>query len=189
MAPSKQNHHFIPRFILKKLAPEDQPPPGPVNWSQKNKRKKRPDFLANKIDLERSILTQQPVSTEFALVDMYRDPGFEENPYHLEKKFQVLESQVSEIIHRARSQFSQSLTLELNRSELDSLRKFLFLMKYRNSGMFDRYNHDHIDEYQADDRERMLSYMDPVDFRDRVTCGLITYVGSWMSRWTPQGAG
>lgn len=165
MAPSKQNHHFIPRFILKKFAPEDQPPAGPANWSQKNKGKKRPDFLANKIDLEKSILTQQPVSTEFALVDMYRDPGFEENPYHLEKKFQVLETQVSDIIHRARSRFSQSLTLELNQIELDKLRKFLFLMKYRNSGMFDRYNHDHIDEYQADDRERMLSYMESSGFQ------------------------
>ena len=33
-------------------------------------------------------------------------------------------------------------------------------MKYRNSGMFNRYNHDSIDEYQEDDRERMLSYME-----------------------------
>ncbi|KAJ5592213.1 hypothetical protein N7537_009117 [Penicillium hordei] len=165
MAPSKQNHHFIPRFILKNFAPEDQPPAGPANRSQKNKMEKRSDFLANKIDLERSMLTQRPVSTEFALVNMYRDPGFDENPYHLEKKFALLEGQVSEIVHRARSRFSQSLTLELNRIELDRLRKFLFLMKYRNSGMFDRYNHDHIDEYQADDREKILSYMESSGFQ------------------------
>lgn len=45
------------------------------------------------------------------------------------------------------------------RAELDNLRKFLFLMKYRNSGMFGRYNHGHIDDYQADYCERMSQYM------------------------------
>lgn len=165
MAPSKQKHHFIPRFILRKFAPEDQPPAGPARRGKNNKTRKRPDFLVNKIDLERSVLTQRPVSTEFALVDMYRDPGFDENPYHLEKKFSDLERQVSEIIQRAHNRFSQSLTLELTRIELDRLRKFLFLMKYRNSGMFDRYNHDHIDEYQEDDRERMLCYMESSGFQ------------------------
>ncbi|KAJ6149002.1 hypothetical protein N7471_000201 [Penicillium samsonianum] len=83
MAPSKQKHHFIPRFILRKFAPEDQPPAGPANRGKKKKTRKRLDFLVNKIDLERSVLTQRPVSTEFALVDMYRDPGFDENPYQV----------------------------------------------------------------------------------------------------------
>ncbi|KAJ6149001.1 hypothetical protein N7471_000200 [Penicillium samsonianum] len=31
--------------------------------------------------------------------------------------------------------------------------------------MFDRYNHDRIDEYQEDDRERMLSYMESSGFQ------------------------
>lgn len=106
-----------------------------------------------------STLTQRPVSTEFALVDMYRDPGFDQNPYHLEQKLSKIESDASEIILRAYSQFAQGLILELERIEVDKLRRFLFLMKYRNSGMFARYNHDHIDDYNADDRERMAEYM------------------------------
>jgi hypothetical protein len=160
MTPSKQNHHFIPRFILRKFAPKNQPPTGPANKGAKHKRKNRPDLLVNKIDLERRVVTQRPISTEFALVDMYRDPGFDDNPYHLEKKFADLENKVSDIVQRAHNRFSRRLTLELNRTELDGVRKFLFLMKYRNSGMFSRYNHDSIDEYQEDDRERMLSYME-----------------------------
>jgi hypothetical protein len=168
MAPSEQKHHFIPRFILRKFVPEDQPPAAPAAPIDKGRsppRKQRRDFLVNKIDLERSVLTQRPVSTEFALVNMYRDPGFDENPYHLEKKLANLEGQVSSIVQRACGRFSQNLTLELDRTELDRLRKFLFLMKYRNSGMFDRYNHDNVDQYQADDRERMMSYMEASGFR------------------------
>ncbi|KAJ5368273.1 uncharacterized protein N7496_008033 [Penicillium cataractarum] len=165
MEPRYEKHHFIPRFILKQFAPKDQPPTGPLIASSDDSRRrkksigKRRDFLVNKVDLERSILTQRPVSTEFALIDMYRDPGFDQNPYHLEKKLAKLENQASDIISRAFKQFSRGLVLELKRSELDNLRKFLFLMKYRNSGMFDRYDHDDIDGYQADDRMRMLDYM------------------------------
>jgi hypothetical protein len=170
MKTSQQRHHFIPRFVLKQFRPEDQPPAGPLiaysnnNHGRWTKSRTRRDFLVNKVDLEgpilqRSILTQRPVSIEFALVDMYRDPGSDQDPYHLEKKLSDLEGQASDIIYRAFSQFAQGLTLELKRIEVDKLRKFLFLMKYRNSGMFDRYNHDHINDYKADDRERMSTYM------------------------------
>ncbi|KAJ5894253.1 hypothetical protein N7495_005944 [Penicillium taxi] len=161
----QQRHHFIPRFILKRFAPEDQPPAGPLlDYSSKNagerkKRRNRRDFLVNKVDFEKSLLTQRPVSTEFALLDMYRDIGVDQDPYYLEKKLSNLENDASSLLQRACSQFAQGLILKLKRTELDNLRKFLFLMKYRNSGMFDRYNHDHIDGYQADDRERMMDYM------------------------------
>ncbi|CAG8258086.1 unnamed protein product [Penicillium olsonii] len=52
----------------------------------------------------------------------------------------------------------------MDRIELDRLRKFLFLMKYRSLGMFDRYNHNKIDQYEADDRKRLLSYMQSKGF-------------------------
>jgi hypothetical protein len=161
MKPLKQNHHFIPRFILRNFVPENQPPARPAaeaGTTKRNKRRGR-DFLVNKIDLERCGLGQRPVSSEFSLVDLYRDTGFEEDPYHLEKKLSRLESQTSEIIRRACNLFSQGLDLEMDRIELDRLRKFLFLMKYRNSGIFDRYNHNQIDQYETDDRKRLLSYM------------------------------
>ncbi|KAL4919625.1 hypothetical protein BDW62DRAFT_199638 [Aspergillus aurantiobrunneus] len=155
--PTGQKHHFIPRFILKKFAPANQPPARPAACS-KTKTHRR-DFLVNKIELESSILTQRPVSTEFTLVDMYRDPGFEENPYHLEKKLMQLEGKASDIINRVGATFAKSRVLELKRPEVDTLRKFLFLMKYRNAGMFERYNHEDAQQYDADDRPRMLRYM------------------------------
>ncbi|KAL3455898.1 hypothetical protein BJX64DRAFT_271579 [Aspergillus heterothallicus] len=157
---NEQKHHFIPRFILRQFASADQPPAGPAGApSKKKKRSYRRDFLVNKIDLEKSTLTQRPVSTEFALVDMYRDPGFDENPYHLEEKLAHLESKASEIITKAAASFANHPVLELKRVEVDILRKFLFLMKYRNGGMFERYNHDDAQDYDSDDRPRMLRYM------------------------------
>lgn len=165
MDSSQQKHHFIPRFILKKFAPEDQPPAAPAiphdpkSGRRNRKSTARRDFLVNKVDLRKSELTQRPVSTEFALVDMYRDPGFNDNPYHLEKKLSSLEGQASDILQQGCKEFAKGSVLELERTAVDTLRKFLFLMKYRNTSMFDRYNHDHVDDYDANDRERMLGYM------------------------------
>ncbi|KAL3472134.1 hypothetical protein BJX99DRAFT_266210 [Aspergillus californicus] len=153
---SQQRHHFIPRFILRKFAPNNQPP---ASLASSNRRRRR-NYLVNKIDLENGLLTQRPVSTEFALVNMYRDPGFDENPYHLEKKLSDLESDASIIIQRATEIFAGRPVLSLARAEVDTLRKFLFLMKYRNCAMFDRYNHDDVQEYDADDRARMMRYME-----------------------------
>ncbi|KAL2815140.1 hypothetical protein BJX63DRAFT_442138 [Aspergillus granulosus] len=160
--PKEQRHHFIPRFILRKFAPTDQPPAGPATLSKKKPRGR--DFLVNKIDLKNSILTQRPVSTEFALVDMYRDPGFDENPYHLEEKLSQLECKASDIINKVAETFSRTPVLELKRPEVDILRKFLFLMKYRNRNMFERYNHDDPQDYDSNDRPRMLRYMEAKGF-------------------------
>ncbi|RMJ25980.1 hypothetical protein PHISP_03158 [Aspergillus sp. HF37] len=164
-----QMHHFIPRFILRTFATEDQPPAAPSksqderNRSRKARKPKR-DFLVNKLDLDQATLTQRPVSTEYALPDMYRDPGFDANPNHLEKKLAKLEGQASIILQQARDAFSKKMTLELKRSEKDTLRKFLFMMKYRNAGFFDRYDHDRMDDYDADDQSAMMEYMDRKGF-------------------------
>ena len=156
MSPS-QHHHFIPRFILRKFAADEQRPAG--SSRSKSRRRQRQDVLVNKVDLTRGILTQRPVSREYALVDMYRDPGFEDNPNHLEDKLSRLESDTSRILWRACDVFSRNQRLTLTRLERDKLRKFLFLMKYRNSRMFQRYNHDRLEDYNADDRHRMVEYM------------------------------
>ncbi|RAH68347.1 DUF4238 domain-containing protein [Aspergillus aculeatinus CBS 121060] len=159
----QQKHHFIPRFILRQFAPREQPPAGPAASPSAASRCR--DFLVNKVDLQIPALTQRPVSTEFALVDMYRDPGFDENPNHLEEKLSRVEGRASEIIDKARRTFAaRGSILTLQRIEVDTLRKFLFLMKYRNTGMFDRYNHDDARSYQADDRARMLRYMQTKGF-------------------------
>lgn len=165
----QQRQHFIPRFILRKFASENQPPASPSkfldegNRNQKT-RKTRRDFLVNKLDLNQATLTQRPISTECALVNMYRDPGFDADPNHLEKKLAKLENHASDILKRACDAFLQKKTLELKRSEKETLRKFLFMMKYRNAGFFHRYDHDRADDYNEDDREAMMEYMNHKGF-------------------------
>ncbi|KAL4904113.1 hypothetical protein BDW74DRAFT_155100 [Aspergillus multicolor] len=162
MSARPQNHHFIPQFVLRQFAPEEQPPAAPA--ASPAKRGRRRDFIVNKVDLNKGVLAQRPVSTEFALVDMYRDPGFDENPYHLEKKLSKLETQASEALRKARAAFGKGHTLELKRTEVNTLRKFLFLMKYRGTAMFERYNRDKIDDYDSDDWLRMRTYMETKGF-------------------------
>lgn len=161
-----QNQHFIPRFILRQFAPTTQPPAVPIasrgKKSKNGKGKGRPDSLINILDLRQSKLTQRPVSIEYSLPDMYRDPGFEENPNHLEDKLAELESKASDILHRARNNFfchSKDPVFKLKRHDKNILRKFLFLMRYRNKGFFDRYNHDRIETYDSDDQDTMREYM------------------------------
>ncbi|OGM41362.1 hypothetical protein ABOM_009948 [Aspergillus bombycis] len=156
-------HHFIPRFLLRQFAALEQPSP-----SRRSRRRKprgqRPqgqspkDPFVNAIDLKKNALVQVSVSREFGLVDMYRDQGYS-NPRHIEDNLGKLEGHAGRIIKRASDTFRAGQTLELTRRERDTIRKFLFLMKYRNSTFYARYNHDSISTYDANDKHHMERYM------------------------------
>lgn len=152
-----QRHHFIPRFILRNFKAEQQPPAGPTQ--SKAKAKSQRDFLVNKIDLSIKQTTQRPVSQENAVTDLYKDPAISGNPYHLEEKFARLEQQAALILREACETFNRSETLVLPRRRKDVLRKFLFLMKYRNLVFFQRFDHETIDEYDRHDKEDLALYM------------------------------
>lgn len=47
----------------------------------------------------------------------------------------------------------------ITRTERDTLRKFLFIMKYRSSSAYKRYYHHDAEEYPENDKERLLKYM------------------------------
>lgn len=161
-----QRHHFIPRFILRNFKAEQQPPAGPIQTPQKAKSKaQKRDFLVNKIDLSIQQTTQRPISQENAVKNLYRDSSFIDNPYHLEEKFGRLEQQAAEILQEACKTFSRNETLVLSRQRKDVLRKFLFLMKYRNKGFFERFNHDTISGYERYDKEDLMKYMKEKGFK------------------------
>ncbi|KAE8332401.1 hypothetical protein BDV39DRAFT_200025 [Aspergillus sergii] len=156
-------HHFIPRFLLRQFAALEQPPPS------RRRRGRRPrsqipqgqspkDPFVNAIDLRKNALVQVSVSREFGLVDMYRDQGYQ-NPRHIEDNLGKLEGHAGRIIKKASDTFKVGQTLELTRRERDTIRKFLFLMKYRNSTFYARYNHDSITTYDSNDKHRLESYM------------------------------
>ena len=161
-----QYHHFIPRFILRGFEDIVQPPTATAASLSKAKQKKqqRRNAVLKLIRTSDGGWTSQRVARQYGLVDMYRD---ETAPHQhaLEVKLSKLETQVGHIFAKARTAFSQaSSTLTLSRAEKDTLRKFLFLMKYRGSHMYSRFNVGTIEEYKADDKIKMKAYMEEKGF-------------------------
>ncbi|EPT00694.1 hypothetical protein FOMPIDRAFT_88051 [Fomitopsis schrenkii] len=71
----------------------------------------------------------------FGIIDMYKDGADATGVYHIEKAFSKLESDaapVFRILDAAEKRGRSSV--ELRRSELNTLRKFLFILHYRRSG-------------------------------------------------------
>ena len=97
---------------------------------------------------------------------MYRD--FEEagpDQHKLEKELSVLESAAGQIIARVTKTYEAGKKeVQLIRKDKDILRRFLFIMMYRNSGFAKRFEKSR-DEYDSDDRESMLAYMDEKGFQ------------------------
>jgi hypothetical protein len=161
-----QYHHFIPRFVLRNFKSDIQPPSGSASYrTTKGNQKSSRDYMINIFDLKSSDIKQRPISQELGLVDMYREPGFEDE-HHLERKLSVLKSNAGQVIAKALRTFEDcDAQLALTRSERDVLRKFLFLMKYRNMSFYERYNHQDIESYEEDDKERMRNYMETKNFK------------------------
>ena len=175
-APARsQYHHFVPRFILKNFAhPYQSPDEAPssskpsTNSGKKNRRrgkkKKGPitgDLMLNVINLkgDSACTEETPVATTLGMTDMYRDER-EQNQNHLEEKLSKLESAAAMVMHKMRKAFEAGdPDVWVTRSERDTLRKFLFIMKYRNSGFHKRFFYQTAGEYSQDDRQKLQDYM------------------------------
>ena len=174
-APAKsQYHHFVPRFILKNFAHPYQTPdealsrskssnkPGKKNRKRGKKKGPLPgDLMLNVINLngDNACIEETPVATTLGMTDMYRDDR-EQNQNHLEEKLSKLESAAAMVMHKMRKAFEAGDTdVWVTRSERDTLRKFLFIMKYRGSGFHKRYFHQTAGEYSEDDRQKLQDYV------------------------------
>ncbi|OBT69547.1 hypothetical protein VE03_01179 [Pseudogymnoascus sp. 23342-1-I1] len=151
-AELSQYHHFIPRFILRNFSYK----------SPKNGRNQRVEDMLHTIDL--SGLTAKIVTASVARtlgkVDMYRDFTKAKNQQGLEKQLADLESLAGRVVATIRKRFEAGdKDVWITRLERDTLRKFLFIMKYRSSNMHKRFYHETSEDYTADDREEMLVYM------------------------------
>ncbi|MCJ1253219.1 hypothetical protein MMC24_001030 [Lignoscripta atroalba] len=157
--PRAQYHHFIPRFILRNYASSIQLPTGSAKRRQNRRSQSQAkDGTLNVIDLENVKVTQTPVSRTFGQLDMYRDFNGADQ-FDLEKRLSKLESQAGIILGKVRKAFEiGSPDIWLKRAERDTLRKFLFIMKYRSQCFYQRYNPE-TGAYEADDKELMLNYM------------------------------
>lgn len=163
-----QYHHFVPRFILKNFAHPYEPPVGTSKNSCKGNRRKKKngpypgDLMVNVINLDAATaeIVEQPVAKTLGMTDMYRDLRHDTNQNHLEENFSTLESRAALVINKIRKAFEAGdRDVWIIRTERDTLRKFLFIMKYRGSGAHKRYYHHDAEEYSENDKERLLKYM------------------------------
>ena len=180
-APQKsQYHHFVPRFILKNFAHPFRPPGETVcgrskdskrhNRRRRNKNVGYPDEpmlnIANFDGVTASIV-ESPVAKTLGMTDMYRDiREGAKNQHHLEEKLSKLESQAGMVVSKIRKSFEAGgKDVWITRPERDTLRKFLFIMKYRGLRAYKRFYHNDGQAYSEDDRERMLLYMKKGGFK------------------------
>jgi hypothetical protein len=118
--------------------------------------------MLHAINLANSVveITETPVAKTFGQMDMYRDFTHDSNQHHIEKQLSLLETQAGRVISKIYKAFKAGRTdIWMTRTDRDTLRKFLFIMKYRGSSFHRRYHHQHIDDYNEDDTERMHRYM------------------------------
>ncbi|KAK4074089.1 hypothetical protein Trihar35433_3563 [Trichoderma harzianum] len=93
---------------------------------------------------------------------MYNDPAqtTSDKQRRIEAMFSKMESQASILFRRiVKTHEAGEPTVTLNRTELDFIRKFLFLLKYRGSTFHQTFYRDTIDDYTFNDRELLFDYM------------------------------
>lgn len=163
-----QYHHFIPQFILRNFSHPYRPLTNKGRAKRRFNRGKGKDGLypgdqaLHIIDLSNDTpeLVESSVRRSFGLADMYRDFSKPSDQNYLEKHLSKLESQASMIISGIRKCFeSGNQVAWISRSERDTLRKFLFIMKYRGKGYHKRFTGDETGGYVEDDKEMFLKYM------------------------------
>ncbi|KAK0194954.1 hypothetical protein F5146DRAFT_923652 [Armillaria mellea] len=134
-----QFHHSIPRFILRRFQT------GP----RKSKAERRKEYRQTHVDpdhvfyydLATGSLDVRSVGTIYGLKNLYRDASNLSNVNELEEKLSVLERDAAVIIDGLHSSLANGKAI-LKRHDLERMRKFLFIMHYRNCGK-SYFNPDH----------------------------------------------
>ena len=161
-----QYHHFVPRFLLRNFAVFKNPGKVVPKTSTKSKNRAPKPQKLTVLNLKSGIFDQGDVGDTFGIVDMYRD--FKEagrDQQKLERELSVLESAAGEIVARVKRVYDAGKDeVQLIRKDKDILRRFLFIMMYRNSTFAKRFETSR-EDYNSDDRELMLAYMDEKGFQ------------------------
>ena len=113
----------------------------------------------NTYDIATDTLTMggTPIETIYGVVNMYRDEENATDVDHIEKAFSRLESDAARIIQKIDKVLEKG-EVSLPRGEVNTLRKFLFLLSYRNDHQsrqfidekFDEHTYNHVKEFQAE---------------------------------------
>ncbi|KAL8648221.1 MAG: hypothetical protein Q9226_006083 [Calogaya cf. arnoldii] len=161
--PQSQYRHYMPQSLLRNYAVHKdgyQP-----STEKKGKGKSTPPQNLDLLDLKLGELKQTSLNSYFGLQDMYRDFDKTNTDQHkLEKQLSRLEEEASQILHTVKTRFEAGKTeIQLSRKEKGKLRKFLFIMLYRDT-LYSHYNKSK-EEHDDVDREDMLQYMEQKGFK------------------------
>lgn len=155
---SSQYQHFIPQFILRRFSNF-----GSLIAEGLQGKKARKYCKLSFLNLEDGKIESRNTSRTFGMNNMYLDPSIfpasSVAECAVEKELCALEERAAKILQkietaciRGDGQFS------VTRHEKDELRRFLFIMLYRNR-TFERRFEKSKKDYDADDRYNMLIYM------------------------------
>ena len=164
---SSQYHHFVPRFLLYNFASFKNPGKVVPKKTQKGKNRPPKPQKLTILDLKAGDFKTGNVGDTFGMVDMYREFDQADRDQHrLEKQLSALESAAGQLFARVKQMYDAGKKeIQLSRKERDLLRKFLFIMMYRNTSFARRFEKSR-EDYDSDDRIAILTYMDAKGFKN-----------------------
>ncbi|KZT73278.1 hypothetical protein DAEQUDRAFT_762206 [Daedalea quercina L-15889] len=132
-----QFHHYLPRFVGRRWLQEvkNVTLPGQKTKGGRHRPREYKQELINSYDIQSDTLHMgtTDLGKTFGIVDMYKDDADSTDVYRVERALSKLESdaaRVFRVLDDAEKQGGSSV--ELVRSQVNTLRKFLFLTTYRN---------------------------------------------------------
>lgn len=138
---------------------------------KKNKQSNlfRGELVVNNVNLEVDpiVIEETKVSRILGQYDMYQDTALPTSEQRqIETMLGKLESHTSTIFRKIVKAFEAGdPNVWLTREERNSIRKFLFILKYRGSTFHRRFYHDSSDEYNSNDKSRLQTYMEENNFK------------------------
>ncbi|GAW21062.1 hypothetical protein ANO14919_105750 [Xylariales sp. No.14919] len=158
--------HFVPQFILRNFAHKYTGP----QRSKKGKNKKKDDsifrgeFVVNNVNLKADPIAIEETKVKRILgqYDMYQDTALPAaQRRQIETMLGKLEAHVSTIFRKMTKAFDAGdPSVWVTREERNAIRKFLFILKYRGSTFHNRFYHENPDQYDANDKSRLQTYME-----------------------------
>ncbi|CAG8471144.1 3288_t:CDS:2 [Funneliformis mosseae] len=144
MEQTEQYHHYIPRFLLRNFAIDNYERIFESNINQQKKKSQRKVELIQTYVREEDQLRVSFISKTYGRTNMYKDIN-NEDAMHVEAKLSKLERSVSETIRNIVKTSQMENQVVLLRKDLEDLRKFIFIMNYRNSQRYFQYANDKFD--------------------------------------------
>ncbi|KAI0406490.1 hypothetical protein F4802DRAFT_596183 [Xylaria palmicola] len=165
--------HFVPQFMLRNFAHKYTGPQRSGKGGKGKKQKKdtlfRGELVVNNVDLKVDpiAIEEAKVSRILGQYDMYQDTAQPTGQQRqIETMFGKLENHVSTIFRKVTKAFEAGdPNVWVTREERNSIRKFLFILKYRGTTFHQRFSHESVAEYDSNDKSRLQAYMEKNGFK------------------------